>query len=306
MKLSIVTTLFKSSKYIHEFYTRISIEAQKITQDYEIIFIDDGSPDNSLQKAIELFENDKRIIVIELSRNFGHHKAIMTGLSHAKGSFIFLIDVDLEEEPELLGTFWEELNKNKDLDVVYGYQKNRKGNWFERWSGYFFYKFMNIFGDINLPTNLITSRLMTKDFKQALTLHKENEIFLGGLFVSTGFKQRRLEIKKKFNKKSTYSFKKKISLFVKAITSYTNFPLKLVFYFGLIFFVIALIMSANLLFNKFFIKNVISGWTSLIISIYLIGGLILISLGILGIYISKIVEETKKNPFTIIKKINKK
>ncbi len=305
MKLSIVTTLFKSTEYIQEFYTRISIEAQKITQNYEIIFVDDGSPDNSLQKAIELFEKDNRIIVIELSRNFGHHKAIMTGLSHAKGSFIFLIDVDLEEEPELLGTFWEELNKNKDLDVVYGYQENRKGYWFERWSGNFFYKFFNIFGNINFPTNLSTSRLMSKDYKQALISHKENEIFLGGLYTSTGFNQRGMKIKKKFNKKSTYSFRKKTSLFVNALTCYTNFPLKLIFYAGLIFFGMALAISINLFFNKIFFNNVISGWTSLIISIYLIGGLILISLGILGIYIAKIINETKKNPYTIIKKIKK-
>jgi glycosyltransferase involved in cell wall biosynthesis len=92
--LSIVTTMYKSSPYIDEFYT-------KITDDYEIIFVDDGSPDNSLQKAVELYEKDKKVKVIELSRNFGHHKSMMTGLSHAKGEFVFLIDSDLEEKPEL-------------------------------------------------------------------------------------------------------------------------------------------------------------------------------------------------------------
>ena len=106
MKLSIVTTLYKSSEYVDEFYERISKEAQKITDNYEIIFVDDGSPDDSLQKCITLYQQDQKVAVIELSRNFGHHKAIMTGLSHAQGDFVLLIDSDLEEEPELLGKFW--------------------------------------------------------------------------------------------------------------------------------------------------------------------------------------------------------
>ena len=143
MKLSIVTTLYKSSPYIDEFYARISKEAQKITDDYEIIFVDDGSPDDSLQKAVALYEKDSKVKVIELSRNFGHHKAIMTGLSHAKGEFVFLIDSDLEEEPELLGKFWEELHKEKELDVVFGVQESRKGGWFEKFTGGLFWKLIN-------------------------------------------------------------------------------------------------------------------------------------------------------------------
>lgn len=120
MKLSIVTTLYKSSPYVDEFYERISKEAQKITDNYEIIFVDDGSPDDSLQKCITLHQQDKKVTVIELSRNFGHHKAIMIGLSHTQGFFVFLIDVGLEEEPELLGRFWQELQNDEGLDLVYG------------------------------------------------------------------------------------------------------------------------------------------------------------------------------------------
>src|SRR6056300_832993 len=103
MKLSIVTTLYKSSEYIEEFYSRITQEAKKITNDYEIIFVDDGSPDDSLSKVIKLFEKDYHLKILELSRNFGHHKAMMTGLSYAKGDYVFSIDCDLEEEPEILG-----------------------------------------------------------------------------------------------------------------------------------------------------------------------------------------------------------
>ena len=148
MKLSIVTTLYKSSKYVDEFYERISKEAQKITNDYELIFVDDGSPDDSLEKAITLYQKNEKVRIIELSRNFGHHKAIMTGLSHAQGDFVFLIDVDLEERPELLSEFWHELQNDEGLDLVYGVQEKRKGRLFERVSGYFYYKLINHLSDI--------------------------------------------------------------------------------------------------------------------------------------------------------------
>jgi putative glycosyltransferase len=155
MKLSIVTTLYKSSPYVDEFYERISKEAQKITDNYEIIFVDDGSPDDSLQKCITLHQQDQKVTVVELSRNFGHHKAIMTGLSHAQGDFVFLIDVDLEEEPELLGKFWQELQNGADLDLIFGVQERRKGGWFERVSGYLYFKLLNHLSNVKIPENFL-------------------------------------------------------------------------------------------------------------------------------------------------------
>jgi putative glycosyltransferase len=212
MELSIVTTLYKSSPYIDEFYARISKEAQKITDDYEIIFVDDGSPDDSLQKAVELYEKDSKVKVIELSRNFGHHKAIMTGLSHAKGEFVFLIDSDLEEEPELLGKFWEELLKEKELDVVFGVQESRKGGWFEKWSGGLFWKLINFMSPIKIPSNMITARLMTYQYNKSLIEYKESEIFIGGIWAHTGYRQQELKVKKGSQSETTYTIKRKLSL----------------------------------------------------------------------------------------------
>lgn len=145
MKLSIVTTLYYSAPYIEEFYKRIKTSIAKLNiTDYEIIFVDDGSPDNSLEVAKSIIAIDQNVSVIDLSRNFGHHKAIMTGLTHAKGDYIFLIDVDLEEEPELLELFWKE-NDNDDVDVVYGIQRKRKGKIFEKISGFQFFIIFNFF-----------------------------------------------------------------------------------------------------------------------------------------------------------------
>src|ERR1700736_2509099 len=131
MRLSIVTTLYMSEPYLVEFHRRVRSTAEKITSDVEVIFVGDGPPDGSLDMALSLLSRDSDLRVIELSRNFGHHKAIMTGLAHATGDLVFLIDSDLEEDPELLTRFYERLAKG-DCDVVFGVQEARRGGLVER------------------------------------------------------------------------------------------------------------------------------------------------------------------------------
>ena len=143
MKLSVVTTMYYSRNYLQEFYNRTIEVLKKLNLDYELIFVDDGSPDDSLLVALQLQRSDSKITIIELSRNYGHQRAIMTGLQHTEGEFVYLIDCDLEEAPELLSGFWEALNAETSLDVVYGVQIKRKGNWFERFSGGLFYKIVS-------------------------------------------------------------------------------------------------------------------------------------------------------------------
>ena len=180
MDLSIVTTLYYSASYLEEFYTRICGTVEKITKNYEIILVNDGSPDNSLNIAISLYERDVKVRVIDLSRNFGHHKAIMTGLAHARGKLVFLIDCDLEEDPELLEVFYDKF-KNSDADVIYGVQQTRKGSFFERTSGKIFYALINLLSDYPVRANPITARLMSQRYVTNLVKHKDHEIFLIGL-----------------------------------------------------------------------------------------------------------------------------
>jgi putative glycosyltransferase len=303
LKLSIVTTLYKSSPYVNEFYERISAEVRKITDDYEIIFVDDGSPDDSLNKAVELHRQDPKVVVIELSRNFGHHKAIMTGLTHANGDFVFLIDSDLEEEPELLSRFWEELQKNDNLDVVYGIQESRKGGWFERLSGELFWKIINFMSTIQIPPNILTARLMTKKYTHSLIQYKESEIFIGGIWAHTGYKQLGIEVKKSSHSETTYTFRKKIELLANSITSFSSKPLVYIFYIGLITTCISFAFILKLIYNKLFLGYAFEGWTSLIVSVWFFGGLTILLLGIIGIYLSKIFIEVKQRPYTIIKNI---
>ena len=161
MKLSIVATLYQSASYIEEFHSRVSAAAKEYAgDDYEIVLVNDGSPDNSLDIAISLTEQDSHVVLVDLSRNFGHHKAMMTGLFQSKGDQVFLIDSDLEEDPECLLSFSEQLQKMA-CDVVYGVQEQRKGGWFERWSGRWFYRFFQALTGMALPENIVTARLMT-------------------------------------------------------------------------------------------------------------------------------------------------
>lgn len=302
MKISIVTTLYKSSSYIDEFYLRVSAAARNLTDDYEIVLVNDGSPDDSLLRAIQLTRSDNRIVLIDLSRNFGHHKAMMTGLSYVRGERIFLIDSDLEEDPGWLLIFSEHMDR-ENCDVVYGVQERRKGGFFEKWSGELFYRFFKHLTGLTLPQNIVTARLMTKQYVDALLLHDEREVFLAGLWHITGFDQRPLNINKKNTSETTYTFQHKMSLLVNSVTSFSNAPLKAIFYIGIIISLLACGYTTYLVINKFFFAKPLSGWTSVMASIWILGGAIIIFIGIVGIYLSKIFMETKRRPYTIIRQI---
>lgn len=208
MKFSIVATLYQSAPHVEEFYQRAKRVAEKHAGDnYEIILVNDGSPDASLEIAANLSAKDKHLVVLDLSRNFGHHKAMMTGLAYATGDQVFLIDSDLEEEPEWLSKFQAVLT-DEDCDVVYGVQAKRKGGFCEQFSGSLFYRLFRALTGIEQPDNIVTARLMSRRYVNALLLHKERELNIGGLWVITGFKQTPLEIKKHSTSPTTYSLGK--------------------------------------------------------------------------------------------------
>lgn len=304
MKLSIVSTLYQSAPYVEEFHARVSKVARELVDnEYEIVLVNDGSPDASLDLAIRLKDCDQEhVIIIDLSRNFGHHKAMMTGLMHASGELVFLIDSDLEEDPELLKIFAQQM-RLQGCEVVYGVQKNRKGGWFERTSGKYFYRIFNFLTDLNLPENLVTARLMTSQYVSALLRHQERELLISGLWHLTGFKQSPCIIRKHNNSKSTYTLRRRISFFVNAVASFSNKPLVAIFYIGLLIFLVAAAFTLYLIINTIFISNPVDGWTSVIASIWLLGGILISFLGVLGIYLSKVFTETKQRPYTIIRRV---
>jgi putative glycosyltransferase len=233
MKLSIVATLYQSAPYINEFYERASSSAkQMVGEDYEIVLVNDGSPDNSVDLAISLTEQDPHVILVDLSRNFGHHKAMMTGMAHTKGALVFLIDSDLEEEPEWILKFDQQMVQEQ-CDVVYGVQVARKGGAFERVTGAVFYKLFRKLTGINQPNNIVTARLMTQRYVKALLSHRERELNIGGLWIITGFKQASQSVRKHSTSPTSYTLSGKFSHLVNAITSFSSIPLNYTFYSGL-------------------------------------------------------------------------
>ncbi len=302
MKLSVVGTLYDSTPYISEFVRRVRAEVQKLTSDYEIVLVDDGSQDDSLSTALREMAKEPRLKVIELSRNFGHHKAMMTGLEHTAGDLVFLIDVDLEEPPELLGSFHEKLTK-EGLDVVYGLQKSRKGGFWERLLGSIAWKALAVMLPTTIPENHSTVRLMMRDYVQALVRHKEHKTAIGGLMVITGFRQAGIEFKKGCRANTSYSFRHRLFALLDSVTSFSEMPLYIVFYLGLIILFISALIACLLVVRKL-TGEVLSGWVSTLVSVWFLGGLAIFSIGVVGLYISRIFIETKERPYAIVRKIH--
>lgn len=302
MQLSIVTTMFYSRNYLHEFYRRTLSAVKELGLSYEFIFVDDGSPDDSLMVALGLQNEDSNIKIVELSKNFGHQKAIMTGLQYAQGDLIFLIDCDLEEDPELIKRFWE-LRAN-DVDSIYGVQVNRKGGWFERASGWLFYRIINTLSSIKYPADTLTARLMSRSYVNALLKFQEKEIDLWSIFAIAGFKQIPVSVSKGYKGVSTFTLKKKIKRAIEVITSFSHRPLYITFIFGLVSFGVALINVSLIVYDRFFLGVDVDGWASIMASVWLIGGMIFLVLGIFSIYLSKMFLEIKNRPLTIIRNVH--
>lgn len=306
MKLSVVTTLYRSKGFLEVFLKEI-IGAIKIIDidDFELIFVNDGSPDDSVKYLLERKKDISQIKVIDLSRNFGHHYAIQAGLNYASGEYVFLIDNDLETPPSVLVDFYNEIKKDTTLDVVYGFQETRKGNFIEKKAGSIFWVLINKLSDTKIPHNILTERLMTKQYVNELLRLQDVNLFLGGMMHWIGFNQKGLAIKKGLREgASTYSLKKRAELMLQAITSFSGKPLEWLFYSGLIISFFSIIFICFLITKKIIYQNTVEiGWTSIIAINVLILGIISTFLGIIGIYISKIFKQVQSRPNVIIKKI---
>ena len=302
MKLSIVATMYHSNEFIEEFCQRVIRSLEDISlpkEQYEIILVDDGCPSDSWKVAQGLKWSCSSLKVVRLSRNVGHHSAMMVGLELVAGDYIFLTDIDLEEAPENLTIFYKALEELSDVDCVYGSLVEEK----KRVSSTIFYWFFDRLSSIPIPRNYLVSRMFTSRYNSELIRHKEKEIFIPALWSLAGFNQVSIPISKKMKGQTTYSLSKRVSLAVNAITSCSSKPLHYIFYLGSMMALGSFGITCWIIFSKFFLMEPLPGWTSLIVSIYLVGGVVLMSLGVIGIYISKIFNETKNRPYDLIKEI---
>ena len=301
MRLSLVTSLYNSSSHLAEFYQRSKDVCMQIApESHEIILVNDGSPDSSLAIALALRKKDKCVKVIDLSRNHGHHKALMIGLRAAEADLIYVLDCDLEESPEWCGLFKNELEKYK-VDLVFGFQGKRRGQGIERLAGRLFYSVFNLLAGVRIHPNQTVARLMTDEYRRALIAYGERDVFFAGLCELAGFRQLPFQVVKGSGSQTTYNLSRKVGMFVASITSFSSKPLIIIFYAGLLVSIISLASCIVLVLIWLLKISPVSGWISLMSSLWLIGGLLMLFLGVIGIYLAKIFDEVKRRPYATIR-----
>jgi putative glycosyltransferase len=304
MRLSIVTTLYRSADTIDEFYRRSVKAAESLGYDVELILVNDGSPDDGLERALAVQRDDPRVVVVDLARNFGQHKAIMTGLCYACGDRVFLLDSDLEEEPEDLVRFHERFAQG-DCDVVYGVQEQRRGNFLQRAPGELFFLLVQALTDQPFPRNIVASRLMTREYVRALIRHRDREFMMTHLMTLTGFRQVPVSIRKLSHSPSSYSARMRVEMAIKFLTTTSTKLLYLILYLGIFIFGLSAAVIIYFVARYLTAGIGVDGFTSQIVSIWFFGGLLTLILGIIGIYIGNILAETKRRPYAIVRHVHR-
>ena len=303
-KISFVVPVWNESSNIGVLYEELSDRLAEIHYNYEIIFVDDGSTDNSLQTIKDLAETNDHVFYVELSRNFGHQYALKAGLDIAEGDCVISMDCDLQHPPEIVKELiakWE-----NGYDVVYTRRnEDKRLSWLKRKTSSAFYFLMDKLSDLKLENGTADFRLMSRNVLDAFSHLNESELFIRGLIKWAGFRQTAINYDpgKRYSGDSKYNFKKMLSFALRGITSFSVKPLKLIAYLGMLLFLISLILIPYVVIS-YIMGRAVSGWSSIMVLITFFGSLQLLMLGIVGLYISKIVIQSKQRPLYLIRETN--
>jgi putative glycosyltransferase len=302
MKLSVVTTIYRNAGDIEEFHARAIEAARDIGAELELIFVNDASPDNGLSVAKNLIARDRGVVVVDLSRNFGQHRALWSGLAHATGDLIAIMDGDLEEDPLWLVSFHRRMQES-GCDVVYGVQSAPKGGVSYRASRRLFYVLLNTLATTKFPVNVVTARLMTRRYVQALLEFQERELFLTGVLHMAGFEQTGMPVNKPSRSLTTYNLRRLSWTFVNAVTAFSTAPLTAIFLAGVGISACAVLFILYILVRYFAFGIQVEGWTSVMAALFFFSGILLCMNGIMAIYIGTIFLEVKRRPLSIVREI---
>jgi len=299
--LSIVTTLYKSSSTIAEFVQRALAAAERCTSSVEITIVDDGSPDDSAAIVRAIADRDPRVRLVKLSRNFGHHRAMLAGLEHARGKRVFLIDCDLEEAPELLIDMIAAVEQNP-VDCLYGVQIGRKGGSIERFSGRAFYWLFGALSEVKIPHNVSTLRLMSRRYVDSLLLFRDRNPVFVPLSLLAGYPQAPFLFTKNSTSETTYSLYKRVSLLVLAITTFSGRPLQIMFAASVFLALLGLTYGTYVVVRSL-MGTVQDGWSSLMAVVVFFFSLNAMFTGLIGLYVKQILEEVKDRPRSLVQEI---
>ena len=305
MEISIVVPVFNEESNLTVLYERLVKTLSSITNDYEIIFVNDGSKDNSLEIIKNLALQFPQIKYIDFSKNFGHQLAVFAGLEKAKAEKIVIIDADLQDPPELIIDLNSKMQEG--FEVVYAQREQRVGeSWHKKMTANLFYRFINRLSDVPIPLDTGDYRMITKKIKDIIISMPEHNKFLRGQIAWTGFNQTSVLYKRdeRFSGSTNYSYSKMFAFAFDGITAFSNLPLRLATYLGFVVSLVSFVFILYTLYQKYFKLDVVQGWSSLMVSVLFIGGVQLICLGIIGEYLGRIMDNVKQRPLYIIRESN--
>jgi len=299
MLFSVIIPVYKCEKSINELCERLIKALNSITQDFEIIFVNDQSPLNDWEIINKISKEDCRIKGINLSRNFGQHYAIRAGIDYATGKWIVIMDGDLQDQPEEIVRFYEKALEG--YEIVLGKRMERKDNFFKRNTSKLFFSLYNYLTGIKNDRSVGNFALYSEKVIDSYRTIKERDQALILFIDWLGFKKSYIEIKhsERLHGKSSYSFNKLITLAISNIASQSNKPLIISIKFGFIMSILSFIYGLILIINRLFF-NMQLGWTSIMVSIFFTAGLILANMGILGLYLGKTFDEAKNRPLYFV------
>jgi len=303
--ISVIIPAYKAESCLVELCHRLKASLEKISTSYEIIMVEDCGGDNSWNIIQKLACQDSRIKGIQFSRNFGQHYAITAGLDHCSGEWVVIMDCDLQDQPEEILRLY--MKAQEGYDVVLADRGKRNDSIVKKIISRVFYKIFNYFSGLAHNGQVGNFRIISKNVVRHYCLMREQLRFFGGLVTWMGFPTAIVEVKhaSRFDGKSSYTFRKLRKLAIETIIAYSDKPLRLSIRFGFLVTAFAAFFGIYILLRALFYGSPITGWSSLIVSIYFIGGVIIATLGILGIYLGKVFEEIKRRPLYIIKESTK-
>ena len=307
--ISILVPCYNEQAVITMCHDRITESIKDLEQDYkfEIIYVNDGSKDDTLATLINLSEQDKRVCVINLSRNFGKEAAMTAGLDHLECDAVIILDADLQDPPELIPEMIE-MWRNEDADVVYGQRISRLGEtWVKKATAAAFYQIINVISRVDIPVNTGDFRLMNRRAIDAIRELREKHRFMKGLFAWIGYKQVALQYQRQPRAagRTSWDYLKLWNLSLEGITGFSMTPLRVATLFGLMISIFAFLYGAYIIINTIMSGSDVPGYPSLMVMITFLSGIQLTTIGILGEYIGRIFNETKKRPLYLIDKVYK-
>lgn len=300
-KVSVVIPAFNEEGNIEALSGKL-VEILDVYGDYEIIFVDDGSRDGTLEKVKGLREQNRRIEYISLARNFGHQNALKAGIDAATGDCVISMDADLQHPPQMIPQMIDKWLEG--YDVVYTVrQDDPQLSWFKRKTSAMFYKLMNGLSDIHIKKGMADFRLLDRAVVDVFRDFRESHLFFRGMTAWVGFRQYALEYipDKRYTGQTKYSFRRMVGFALTGITSFSIKPLRLSILLGIFLAGLAFIYGIYAIVMKLFSSQVMPGWTSVLVSVLFIGGVQLIVMGIIGEYIGKLLMESKRRPHYVIK-----